>query len=93
MSRVFSDLSLRRRLTRLLVNCAALTCFAAIAIFASNLCVAAPPAKPLDIYFVDVEGGQSTLFVTPEGKSLLIDTGWRCRPHRCCSKESKSLEN
>ncbi|HKV25826.1 MAG TPA: MBL fold metallo-hydrolase [Candidatus Acidoferrum sp.] len=30
----------------------------------------------LRIYFVDVEGGQSTLFVTPAGKSLLIDTGW-----------------
>lgn len=30
----------------------------------------------LQIYFVDVEGGQSTLFVTPAGKSLLIDTGW-----------------
>jgi beta-lactamase superfamily II metal-dependent hydrolase len=33
-------------------------------------------ARPLQIYFVDVEGGQSTLFVTPQGKSLLIDTGW-----------------
>src|SRR5260221_6468034 len=32
--------------------------------------------KALQIYFIDVEGGQSTLFVTPEGKSLLIDTGW-----------------
>lgn len=32
--------------------------------------------KPLQIYFVDVEGGQATLFVTSEGKSLLIDTGW-----------------
>jgi competence protein ComEC len=30
----------------------------------------------LRVYFVDVEGGQSTLFVTPEGHSLLIDTGW-----------------
>src|SRR2546425_7286502 len=30
----------------------------------------------LQIYFIDVEGGQATLFVTPEGKSLLIDTGW-----------------
>ena len=28
------------------------------------------------IYFVDVEGGQATLFVTPTGRSLLIDTGW-----------------
>ena len=35
-----------------------------------------PTAKPLEIYFVDVEGGQATLFVTPEGQSLLIDTGW-----------------
>ena len=25
---------------------------------------------------VDVEGGQATLFVTPAGQSLLIDTGW-----------------
>ena len=30
----------------------------------------------LQIFFVDVEGGQSTLFVTPDGHSLLIDTGW-----------------
>jgi len=30
----------------------------------------------LRIYFVDVEGGQATLFVTPAGQSLLIDTGW-----------------
>lgn len=30
----------------------------------------------LKIYFIDVEGGQSTLFVTPAGESLLIDTGW-----------------
>jgi competence protein ComEC len=31
---------------------------------------------PLQIYFVDVEGGQATLFVTPSQHSLLIDTGW-----------------
>src|SRR5271167_1201809 len=40
---------------------------------------AVPPAdaqKPLQIYFIDVEGGQATLFVTPAGQSLLIDTGW-----------------
>lgn len=30
----------------------------------------------LRVYFVDVEGGQATLFVTPQGRSLLIDTGW-----------------
>ncbi len=30
----------------------------------------------LDIYFIDVEGGQSTLVVTPAGQTLLIDTGF-----------------
>ncbi len=30
----------------------------------------------LHIFFIDVEGGQSTLFVTPDKHSLLIDTGW-----------------
>ena len=37
---------------------------------------AAASAKTLDIYFIDVEGGQSTLLVSPGGQSLLIDTGW-----------------
>jgi competence protein ComEC len=32
--------------------------------------------QQLHIWFIDVEGGQSTLFVTPDGHSLLIDTGW-----------------
>ncbi len=33
-------------------------------------------AGTLEIYFIDVEGGQSTLMVTPGGESLLVDTGW-----------------
>jgi beta-lactamase superfamily II metal-dependent hydrolase len=32
--------------------------------------------KALEAYFIDVEGGQSTLFVSPSGQSLLVDTGW-----------------
>ena len=36
----------------------------------------AQQGKGLDVYFIDVEGGQSTLFVTPSGQSLLVDTGW-----------------
>ena len=31
--------------------------------------------KTLDIYVVDVEGGNATLFVSPSGESVLIDTG------------------
>src|SRR5215475_7599421 len=32
-------------------------------------------SKTLDIYVVDVEGGNATLFVSPSGESVLIDTG------------------
>ena len=55
---------------------------AALAVLASALLLSAwaLPAnvskKPLHIFFVDVEGGQATLFVTPDQHSLLIDTGW-----------------
>jgi len=40
--------------------------------------LAAAPASAagLKIVSIDVEGGAATLFVTPEGRSLLIDTGW-----------------
>ena len=42
------------------------------------LTASAAPASPdaLRVFFIDVEGGQATLFVTPAGESLLIDTGW-----------------
>jgi beta-lactamase superfamily II metal-dependent hydrolase len=38
---------------------------------------AAPPNTrgDLRIYLIDVEGGQSTLFVAPTGESMLVDTG------------------
>jgi competence protein ComEC len=32
--------------------------------------------KNLEIYWTDVEGGASTLIVTPAGQSLLVDAGW-----------------
>jgi competence protein ComEC len=32
--------------------------------------------EALEVYFIDVEGGQSTLLVSPSGQSLLIDAGW-----------------
>jgi beta-lactamase superfamily II metal-dependent hydrolase len=51
-----------------------------IAMLLSVLCLAYPAAQPragktLDIYILDVEGGNATLFVTPSGESVLIDTG------------------
>src|ERR1700736_2640847 len=32
--------------------------------------------RPLEIYFIDTEGGQATLFVSPSGESMLVDTGF-----------------
>ena len=34
-----------------------------------------PASTTLDIYVVDVEGGNAVLFVTPSGESVLIDSG------------------
>lgn len=38
--------------------------------------------RNLDIYWIDVEGGAATLFVTPSGESMLFDTGWNERDAR-----------
>src|SRR5712692_9264476 len=38
--------------------------------------VRASESKPLQIYFIDVEGGQATLIVTPAKQAILVDTGW-----------------
>jgi len=34
------------------------------------------PTRNLEIYWIDVEGGASTLFISPTGESLLFDTGF-----------------
>jgi competence protein ComEC len=43
---------------------------------AAALCGADKPSRPMDLYFIDVMGGAATLIVTPEGESVLIDSGW-----------------
>jgi competence protein ComEC len=53
---------------------------ASVGVLALVLLVVSPAAqtragKTLDIYVVDVEGGNATLFVSPSGESLLMDTG------------------
>jgi beta-lactamase superfamily II metal-dependent hydrolase len=37
---------------------------------------AEPPARTLQVEWVDVEGGAATLVVTPAGESILFDAGW-----------------
>ena len=48
----------------------------ALIALAIALSQAAPGRTTLDIYFIDVEGGQATLIVTPAGESLLVDAGF-----------------
>src|SRR6059036_730135 len=47
----------------------------ALALLAAMLVAQNRPAKTLDIYVMDVEGGNSQLYVAPSGESVLIDTG------------------
>src|SRR3954447_22566374 len=47
--------------------------FVAVALICALPLLAAD--KTLDIYWIDSEGGGSTLIVTPAGESVLIDTG------------------
>lgn len=40
------------------------------------LCPVLAHAAPLDIYWIDVEGGAATLIVAPNGETVLMDAGW-----------------
>src|SRR6266550_6469952 len=50
-------------------------CTLAVALCVSVSALAGPADKALDIYWIDSEGGGSTLVVTPAGESVLIDSG------------------
>ena len=65
-------------ITRLLFS----QCLLAIGICALSAQSPKPADQQLRIFFIDVEGGQATLFVAPGGDSLLIDTGWPDRESR-----------
>jgi len=54
---------------------ATIVCLLTLASFAVPALAQNRGAKPLEIYVIDVEGGNATLFVTPSGETVLIDTG------------------
>lgn len=62
---------------------------------AAALCLAGTlplAAREMQIYFVDVEGGQATLFVSPSGQSLLVDTGWPGNAYRDANRIVKAAK-
>ena len=50
-------------------------------------------SKPLEVYFIDVEGGQATLLVTPSKQSVLIDTGWPGNSNRDADRIAKAAKS
>lgn len=52
-----------------------LTVLLALLALFSPACAEEKSRATLDIYWIDSEGGGSTLIVTPEGESVLVDTG------------------
>jgi len=48
----------------------------ALAVAVTVVSIGAQARTTLDVYFVDVEGGQATLLVSPSGASMLVDAGW-----------------
>ena len=52
-----------------------IACVAAVVLGGALALAQTRGATTLDVYVVDVEGGNATLFVAPSGESLLIDTG------------------
>jgi beta-lactamase superfamily II metal-dependent hydrolase len=49
------------------------------------------PSKTLSIYFIDVEGGASTLIVTPAGEAILVDAGWPGNDNRDANRIRQAM--
>jgi len=52
-----------------------------------------PAARNLEVYSIDVEGGQATLIVSPSGESLLVDAGWPGYNHRDADRIIAAAKN
>jgi len=62
-------------------------------IFLLLLTTAARAAKLLEIYFIDTEGGQATLVVSPSGQAMLIDTGYTGFGGRDATRIAEAAKN
>src|SRR5690348_15915932 len=47
----------------------------ALVLAPTNMAAQGQARRGLDVYIIDVEGGNAVLFVSPSGESLLMDTG------------------
>jgi len=61
-------------------------------ILLSFLIAAAMQARDLEIYWTDVEGGGSTLIVSPSGQALLVDTGFPGNDDRDAKRIAETIK-
>src|SRR5579883_1059288 len=57
------------------------------------LAAAAGQARELEIYWTDVEGGGSTLIVSPSGQALLVDTGFGGNEDRDAKRIAETMRS
>src|SRR5215472_3484663 len=62
-------------------------------ILLSFLVAAAASARDLEIYWTDVEGGGSTLIVSPSGQALLVDTGFPGNEDRDAKRIAETIKS
>ena len=55
--------------------------------------VAGAAKNALEVYFIDVEGGQATLYVAPSGESMLVDAGWPGFNYRDADRIQKAAKD
>jgi beta-lactamase superfamily II metal-dependent hydrolase len=56
-------------------------------------CGACLQAQTLHIYAIDVEGGKSTLYVSPSGESMLVDTGYAGNNNRDANRIAAAAQS
>ena len=61
-------------------------------IWISILIATAMQARDLEIYWTDVEGGGSTLIVSPSGQALLVDTGFSGNDDRDAKRIAETVK-
>jgi beta-lactamase superfamily II metal-dependent hydrolase len=63
----------------------------ALSLLVASFAHAGAADKKLDIFWIDTEGGAATLFVTPAGESVLIDTGNPGKPGDAAPRDATRI--
>jgi len=65
----------------------------ALTVLSSPPLLAQDSEQPLQIYWIDVEGGSSTLIVTPTREAVLMDAGWNREDDRDAQRIQAAMQD